>query len=60
METTSKDWMIFKIFQKLQGADLVIFEILLYNLLVSTYKEIEIKLNWLQSGVAISLKNILF
>ena len=59
METTSKDWMILKILQKLQGADLVIFEILLYNLLVSTYKEIEIKLNWLQS-VAISLKNILF
>ena len=51
--------MILKILQKLQGADLVIFEILLYNLLVSTYKEIEIKLNWLQS-VAISLKNILF
>ena len=55
METTSKDWMILKILQKLQGGDLVIFEILLLNFLFSTYDEIEIKLKWLQSVVASSL-----
>ena len=54
METTSKDWMILKILQKLQGGDLVIFEILLLNFLFSTYDEIDIKLKWLQSVVASS------
>ena len=46
--------MILKILQKLQGGDLVIFEILLLNFLFSTYDEIDIKLKWLQSVVASS------